>query len=272
MKSTINKVKQTDFYLEYEFWQGHEKAGRLFFIITLPIFVICLYIEFLILNLFFTDQFIVTLLVLTCDLFPLFIWIFVTLFFWESLIDEGSSQLLNVIRSRKTRFYENESNYKNTTTFSRRWGVITGSLPLITATTGLYLGQRFGLFSILFFSSLALDLLALLLLLHFLYQFKPKQEFLAFRNINRKIFGEKDISNDCAATGLGINFLFMILFLSFPSLNQTRDINNLFFILYISNIAIFCITLWSNQIKSILKMTDEKNKNFDEYSDMLKID
>ena len=245
---------------------------KILFIVTLPIFVISLYIEFFIIRLFFTDQMIVTLAVLIFDLFPLFIWIFVTLFFWELLNGKGSSQFLNVIRSRKTRFYENKSNNKNTTTFSRRWGVITGSVPLITATTGLYLGQYFGLFSILFFSSLGLDLLAVLLLLHYLYQFKPKQEFSAFRNINRKIFGEKDITIDSAATGLGINFLFMILFLSFPSLNQTRDINNLFFILYISNIAIFCITLWSNQIKSILKMTDEKNKNFDEYSDMLKID
>ena len=184
-----------------------------------------------------------------------------TLFFWETLNGKGSSQLLNVIRSRKTRFYENESNYKNTTTFSRRWGVITGSLPLITATTGLYLGQRFGLFSILFFSSLALDLLALLLLLHFLYQFKPKQEFLAFRNINRKLFGEKDITYNSAATGLGINFLFMIIFLSFPSVDTIRDITNLFSLFYMFNIAIFCITIWSNQIirYSQIKKTSEND-------------
>ena len=93
---------------------------KIIFIVTFPIFLLSLYIEIFIIQLVFKDQITITLMVLTFDFFPLFIWIIFSLFLWELINGKGSSQSLTLVRHRRPSLYKNQNNNENKLTYSKR--------------------------------------------------------------------------------------------------------------------------------------------------------
>lgn len=232
-----------------------------FFICTLPILFIFIYIEYFLINLdpVFKGNIMGVMLTVLLLLIPLLAWVYVSLHIKELIFGKNSSQTLwyfREFRVQKLLLVEtkvnlfNEIKNKDKRTFTnRRIILLCGVLGFSIAGLLLNLLDFYSSSFLLFLFS---DIFFILCSIpSYKHLFKSKNiSFKKATSIYRNIFGKEDISDRSFSYGF---FLLLVLWsiTSFGGLYPYPE-KIVFIFLYFISIIVFAITIWSNQFKRLI--------------------
>ena len=245
-----------------------------FFLISLPLLLIFIYIEFFLINLdpLYKDNVMGVLLALLLLIIPLLTWVYVNLHIKEYIFGKDSSQTLKYFRQVKKQkisssFANINSLYLNTNNvnsiyFTRRWFIIIGSVLGLPYSGLMLIFFNVSYFVINFVIVLFLDIFIILFLLPVYKQlFKSYNiSFNLFFANYQKIFGVEDISKRSFSYGITLLATLWLITISFAAIYQYPQ-KYIFFFLYLLSIGIFVITIWNNQFKKLIHKEKSINSN-----------
>ena len=255
----------------------------IFFICTLPILIIFIYIEYFLINLdpVFRGNVMGIMFLVLLLLIPLLAWVYVSLHLKEIIFGKNSSQTLWYFREfevqklllsvTKVNLFNNLKNDNKRIFKNRRIILLCGILGFSYSSLML-------LINFLDFYSYSLLLLLfsdIFFILCSIPLYKPlfKSHNISFKkaiSIYRNIFGKEDISDRSFINGFFLLVVLWSIIFSFGGIYPYPE-KYIFIFLYFLSIGIFIITIWNNQFKRLIRKKKTGHRGSHNLSNNLRV-